>query len=69
MSATLTVKTTAMTCAACDVRCQRFGMHRNGLQRFRCPACKKTYTEEHKALVEGMTTPEEKDAARAATTH
>ena len=46
----MTAKTTAttMTCTACDVPCQRFGVHRNGLQRFRCPACKKTYTEEHK---------------------
>lgn len=57
-----TAKTTAttMTCTACDVRCQRFGTHRNGLRRFRCPICKKTYTEEHKTLVEGMTIPEEK---------
>jgi transposase-like protein/IS1 family transposase len=49
-----------MTCQACEMRCQKFGVHRNGLQRFRCPVCKKTYTEEHKALVEGMTIPEEK---------
>ena len=27
-----TVKT--MTCKACDVDCQRFGKHRNGLRRF-----------------------------------
>ena len=42
----------AMTCVACDVKCQRFGKHRNGLRRFRCPACKKTYTEAHKPLLE-----------------
>jgi transposase-like protein/IS1 family transposase len=38
---------TTMTCEACSVDCQRFGKHRNGLRRFRCPACKKTYTEAH----------------------
>jgi transposase-like protein len=25
---------TTMTCTECDVLCQRFGTHRNGLQRF-----------------------------------
>ena len=54
-------KTTAttMTCTACDMRCQRFGTHRNGLQRFRCPICKKTYTEEHKRLIEDMNLSDE----------
>src|SRR5205823_1998161 len=28
-------------------RCQRFGKHRNGLSRFRCPKCKRTFTEPH----------------------
>jgi transposase-like protein/IS1 family transposase len=37
-----------MTCETCDVKCQRFGKHRNGLRRFRCPQCHKTYTEAHK---------------------
>ena len=37
-----------MTCPACDIACQRFGQHRNGLLRFRCGQCKKTYTEPHK---------------------
>src|ERR1017187_4756617 len=36
-----------MTCKECDLQCQRFGKHRNGLCRFRCPKCKKTYTEPH----------------------
>lgn len=44
---------TAMTCTTCDMRCKRFGKHRNGLQRFRCPICKKTYTEEHAPTLEG----------------
>ena len=42
-----------MPCQACEVSCQRFGKHRNGLRRFRCPQCQKTYTEAHKAAIEG----------------
>lgn len=38
-----------MTCADCGIECKRFGKHRNGLQRFRCRSCHKTYTEEHQA--------------------
>src|ERR1019366_3558324 len=57
---TLTITATTMTCTECDVRCQRFGTHRNGLQRFRCPQCKKTYTEEHKRLIEDMNLADEK---------
>src|ERR1035437_8400132 len=56
--ATTTVNTTS--CTECDVRCQRFGVHRNGLQRFRCPKCRKTYTEEHKHLIEDMNIADEK---------
>ena len=48
-----------MTCTECDVRCQRFGTHRSGLQRF-CPNCKKTYTEEHKGLIADMNLADEK---------
>src|ERR1035437_6482776 len=51
---------TTMTCTECEVRSQRFGTHRNGLQRFRCPNCKKTYTEEHKHLIEDMNLADEK---------
>src|SRR5581483_11368649 len=40
--------TTTINCPDCDVRCQRFGGHRNGLRRFRCPLCLKTHTEEHR---------------------
>lgn len=36
-----------MTCAVCGVECRSFGKHRNGLRRFRCPNCKRTYTEPH----------------------
>src|ERR1039457_763555 len=51
---------TAMTCTPIYVRCQRFGVHRNGLQRFRCPNGKKTYTEEHKHLIEDMNLADKK---------
>ena len=43
-----------MTCEACKVSCQRFGKHRNGLRRFRCPQCKKTYTEAHQLTLGEM---------------
>jgi transposase-like protein len=49
-----------MTCEACDVRCQRFGVHRNGLRRFRCPQCHKTYTEPHRLTLGEMYISEEK---------
>jgi transposase-like protein/IS1 family transposase len=44
----------AITCEACSVACQRFGMHRNGLRRFRCPKCHKTYTEPHRRVLDAM---------------
>jgi transposase-like protein/IS1 family transposase len=43
-----------MTCSVCDIECQRFGKHRNGLRRFRCPHCRKTYTEAHKRTLGEM---------------
>jgi len=49
-----------MRCAECDTDCQRFGKHRNGLRRFRCPQCHKTYTEAHKPALEGSYIPMEK---------
>ena len=49
-----------MTCPNCDVDCQRFGTHRNGLRRFRCPQCKKTYTEPHRLTLGEMYLSEEK---------
>lgn len=51
-----------MTCAGCDVKCQRFGRHRNSLRRFRCPNCKKTYTEVHAPVLDGCYITEEKIA-------
>ena len=40
--------------------CQRFGKHRNGLRRFRCPSCKKTYTESHSRVLDTMYIPQDK---------
>lgn len=34
-----------MTCHNCRIACSRFGKHRNGLRRFRCRQCRKTFTE------------------------
>ena len=42
-----------MNCGTCGARCQRFGVHRNGLRRFRCLACKRTYTEPHERMLGG----------------
>ena len=33
---------------------QHFGKHRNGLRRFRCPQCKRTYTESHRRTLDTM---------------
>ena len=49
-----------MTCEACQVICQRFGKHRNGLRRFRCPKCLKTYTEPHRRTLDTMYIPQDK---------
>src|SRR5437016_4886303 len=34
-------------CPSCGNAAKRFGKHRNGLRRFRCLACGKTFTEDH----------------------
>jgi transposase-like protein/IS1 family transposase len=34
-------------CPSCESESKRFGRHRNGLQRYRCLACHKTFTEDH----------------------
>jgi transposase-like protein/IS1 family transposase len=52
MNTTKTAQT--MACGTCNVDCQRFGKHRNGLCRFRCPKCKRTYTEPHKRVLDTM---------------
>jgi transposase-like protein len=49
-----------MTCTDCDLRCASFGKHRNGLRRFRCGKCGKTYTEPHQNPLGSMTVPFEK---------
>jgi transposase-like protein len=49
-----------MTCKACNVACQRFGKHRNGLRRFRCPQCKRTYTEPHQRVLDATYIPEDR---------
>ena len=46
-----------MTCHSCKAACKRFGRHRNGLQRFRCNQCNKTYTEEHERPLDAMRIP------------
>jgi transposase-like protein/IS1 family transposase len=52
--------TVTMSCPTCGTECQRFGTHRNGLRRFRCAACRKTYTESHAKLLGNMTVPMDK---------
>lgn len=49
-----------MTCHNCQSQCKRFGRHRNGLQRFRCNQCHKTYTEEHQRPLDEMRVPLDK---------
>lgn len=49
-----------MSCEDCNVECQRFGQHRNGLRRFRCPKCKRTLTEVHTRTLGEMYIPWEK---------
>lgn len=51
---------TKMTCTTCKVECRHFGKHRNGLQRFRCPDCGKTYTEAHDRPLGDMLIPMDK---------
>src|SRR5208283_3357011 len=51
---------TTMSCMDCMVACQRFGKHRNGLRRFRCPVCSRTFTEPHTQTLGAMYIPQEK---------
>ena len=46
-----------MTCHNCSSECKKFGKHRNGLQRFRCRQCRKTFTEERATPLGTMHTP------------
>ena len=52
-----------MTCHNCQTACNRFGKHRNGLQRFRCTRCRKTFTETHQQPLGDMRLPIEKAEA------
>ena len=49
-----------MLCQDCQRKCRKHGVNRNGTQRFRCPACKKTYSEERESLFGAMRVPEDK---------
>jgi IS1 family transposase len=49
-----------MNCKECNIKCRKFGKHRNGLQRFHCLQCGRTYTEEHTRLFGAMIVPEDK---------
>jgi transposase-like protein/IS1 family transposase len=46
-----------MTCPNCNSQSSKFGKHRNGLQRFRCNLCGKTFTEEHASPLDEMRIP------------
>jgi len=49
-----------MNCPTCNRECRKYGKHRNGLRRFRCAQCGRTYTEDHVRLFAPMTVPEDK---------
>ena len=49
-----------MTCHNCHTECRKFGKHRNGLPRYQCRQCRKTFTEPHADTLDGMYLPMEK---------
>jgi transposase-like protein/IS1 family transposase len=49
-----------VTCHNCRIEAKKFGKHRNGLQRFRCKACRKTFTAAHEHPLDGMLVPMDK---------
>ncbi len=49
-----------MTCHSCQSICKKSGKHRNGLQRFKCSQCKRSFTEEHQRPLDEMRLPFEK---------
>lgn len=51
-----------MTCHNCQSICNRFGRHRNGLQRYRCSQCRKTFTEDHATPLDTIRLPMDKAA-------
>jgi transposase-like protein/IS1 family transposase len=44
----------SVICKTCDLKCQSIGKHRNGLRRFRCPNCRRSYTEPHRRTLDSM---------------
>jgi transposase-like protein/IS1 family transposase len=52
-----------VTCHNCQKDCNRFGKHRNGLQRYRCSQCRKTFTEDHAKPLDTMRLSLEKATA------
>jgi transposase-like protein/IS1 family transposase len=52
-----------VTCHNCQSICNRFGKHRNGLQRYRCSQCRKTFTEDHATPLDTMRLPMDKAEA------
>jgi len=52
-----------VTCHYCRTTCKRFGKHRNGLQRFHCNQCRKTFTEEHERPLDAMRLPPDRAVA------
>jgi len=49
-----------MNCPTCNAPAKKFGTHRNGLQRYRCSLCKKTFTEPHTRPLGDMILAEQK---------
>jgi transposase-like protein len=49
-----------MNCQTCNGTTKKFGKDRNGFQRFRCVACKKTFTEPHSKPLGDMRLPIDK---------
>ena len=49
-----------MTCHNCQSICKRSGKHRNGLQRYSCKQCRKTFTEDHTRPLAEMRLPMDK---------
>jgi len=52
-----------VTCHSCQSLCRKFGKHRNGLQRYRCNQCRKTFTEDHATPLDTMRLPMDKAVA------
>lgn len=49
-----------MTCPTCNAQTKKFGKDRNGLQRYRCLSCEKTFLEPHKRPLDDMRLPIDK---------